>query len=572
MPKRRHISGEEYARQQAQKKERISKLNHECFLQERQERLYGKADATTLYEQYSRSEESGADRDKQRMRQEILERERREAAEKEKREAAAIAEAARARKVLVCGDARGNLAKLFATVEAQEKKVGPFDALLCVGSFLPEAGDAEESLSAYLSGQKKAPMECLFIDPGAVMLQAAPRGRTLGSNIHFLGAYGVREVCGLRVAFLSGHYDPEVYDRTDVDFVGGAFTSRAVAELQRRTAPRQRGVDVLLTCGWPAGLDGLLEGEAPRPPQLEGAPSWEHSCARPLAELCQAVEPRYHLFGSAGVFYQRPPFKAPKRGHACRCIGLGQVGSTNKQQKWLHALALSPMAYMKKEDLAQLHATTTACPFGLSLKRPPEGAEAKALDAKAEEAKAEEAKAAGAKAGEAKAEDAKPEAAAQAEPGGELPQQALAALVAGDYAGYAGLAERLQSRPLASAGGVRGGEDSRAEDPKRKAAEAWLRREPKDGVVRFTFKEEGDLGLRLSRDVVPWILEVQDGTPAARKAPRTPVGGIVIAVNGYELLEEDPYSAEALKAMNRRPAILDIQWPGDQRLPVVKHA
>jgi len=47
---------------------------------------------------------------------------------------------------------------------------------------------------------------------------------------------------------------------------------------------------------------------------------------------------------------------------------------------------------------------------------------------------------------------------------------------------------------------------------------------------------------------------------------------MVIAVNGYELSPEDPYSQEALKAMSRRPAILDVQWPEDQRLPVVKHA
>lgn len=572
MPKRRHISGEEYARQQARKKEAASKQNHECFLQERQERLYGKADATTLYEQYSRSEAS-VDKEKQRMRQEILEKERREAAEREKQEAAARAEAARARKVLVCGDARGNLAKLFATVEAQEKKVGPFDALLCVGAFLPDAGDAEDTLSAYLSGQKKAPMECFFIDPGAAMLQAAPRGRSSG-NVHFLGAYGVREVCGLRVAFLSGHYDPEVYERTDVDFVGGAFTARAVGELQRRALARQRGVDVLLTCGWPAGIVEQLEGEEGRPPKLEGAPSWELSCAPPLAELCHVVEPRYHLFGSAGLFYQRPPFKAPRRGHACRCIGLGQVGSTSKQQKWLHALALSPMAYMKREDLAQLPPVITSCPFSPPQKRQvAESADGKVDDPKAADAKEADAKASEEKAAAAaKDAGAKPEEGSQGQPDDDLPQQAVDALAKGDLASYASLAEKLRGRLLASALGVRGGEDCRSDDPRRKAAEAWLRKDPKEGVVRFTFREEGDLGFRLSKDVVPWILEVRDGTPAAKKAPRVPVGGMIIAVNGYELSEEDPSSPEALRAMSRRPAVLDIQWPGDQRMPVAKHA
>lgn len=555
MPKRRHISGEEYARQQALKKERIAKQNHECFLQERQERLYGKADSATLYEQYSRSEESTVDREKQRMRQEILDKERREAAEREKRESAVLAEAARARKVLVSGDAHGNAAKLFATVEAQEKKVGPFDALFCVGSFLPGDANMEDSMCAYLSGQKKAPMECFFIDPGAAMLQAAPRGRTFGSNLHFLGAYGVREVCGLRVAFLSGHYNPDVYDRTDVDFVGGAFTARAVGELQRRAArdARQRGVDVLLTSGWPAGIDDKLEEETMHPAKVDGVPSWEMSCAPPLAELCSVVEPRYHIFGSAGIFYQRAPFKTLRRGHACRCIGLGQVGSTSKQQKWLHALALSPMAYMKKEDLVQVPAASTACPFSPPAKRPAEG-DPKAADSAVTSSATE--------GGMAQADEA----------GKEVPSEAVAALLAGNLADYAALLEKMKSRTLASAIGVRANEDGRSDDPRRKAAEAWLRREPRDGTVRFTFKEEGDLGLHTSRDLPPWILEVRDGSPAARKAPRVPLGGIVIAVNGHELAQDDSFSHEAMKNLNRRPVVLDIKWPGDQRLPVVKNA
>lgn len=580
MPKRRHISGEEYARQQALKKERIAKQNHECFLQERQERLYGKADSATLYEQYSRSEESAVEKEKQRMRQSILEKERREAAEKERREAAALAEAARARKVLVCGDARGHLAKLFATAEAQNSKVGPFDALLCVGAFMPEAGSAEDSASAYLGGQKQAPLECFFIDPGSVLLQAAPRGKTLGNCLHFLGAYGIREVCGLRVAFLSGHYDPAVYDRTDVDFVGGAFTCRAVGELQRRASrdPRQRGVDILLTCGWPAGLEQRLEQEAQRPPELEGVPPWQRSCAPPLAELCHAIEPRYHLFGSANLFYQRPPFKTLRRGHACRCISLGQVGSASKQQKWLHALALSPMAYMKREDLAQLPAACTACPFVAPQKRPAEAPDAIAAPGQQPGAGT------GPAAAQAAAEPPSSSSAGQAAGEGdaeeeELRARAAAALAAGDLGTCQSLAEQLQGRPLLCAGGPQHPEDGRPEDPRRKAADAWLKREPKQGVVRFTFKDEGDLGLRLSQELPPWILEVRDGSLAAKKAPRVPLGGVVIAINGHELAAEEGQEAaakeaakEAIKALERRPAILDVRWPGDLRPPVVKYA
>merc|ERR1719382_1266269 len=103
----------------------------------------------------------------------------------------------------------------------------------------------------------------------------------------------------------------------------------------------------------------------------------------------------------------------------------------------------------------------------------------------------------------------------------------------------------------------------RAEQEARKeVAEQWLKKDPKKGVVRYTFRESGPLGLRFSKDVPPWILEVRDGSLAAKKAPRVPVAGIVLAVNGYELSEKD--CTEAMQALKKRPVILDVEWPIDQ--------
>merc|ERR1712060_1008749 len=81
------------------------------------------------------------------------------------------------------------------------------------------------------------------------------------------------------------------------------------------------------------------------------------------------------------------------------------------------------------------------------------------------------------------------------------------------------------------------------------AAEERLFSAPGDGVVRYTFKEHENLGLRFSRDVPPWILEVRDGSLGAKKAPRVPIGGIVVAINGYELdRPDDPIVPKFLKA------------------------
>ena len=45
-----------------------------------------------------------------------------------------------AKKVLISGDPQGNLAALFKRAAAVNKSNGPFDMLLCVGSFFEPAG------------------------------------------------------------------------------------------------------------------------------------------------------------------------------------------------------------------------------------------------------------------------------------------------------------------------------------------------------------------------------------------------------------------------------------------------
>jgi len=483
-------------------------------------------------------------------------------------------------KVLVSGDAMGRLEKLYSTVEAQVAKVGSFDALLCVGaSFLPQdaAGESPEGLVDYLTGTKRPPVETFFIDSSPVLLQAYPQGEVLSPQLHFLGGYGIKEVKGLRIAYLSGRYDASVYDRDDAEFVGGAFTSRAVKELQRQASQdrRQRGIDVLLTSSWPAEIEENIQ-DGSLPSDVPDGKSWREATSAPIAELCRALEPRYHLFGSADLFYQRLPFQAPRRGHSCRCIGFGTVGSSSKQRKWLHALSLSPMARMKVDELRQLPAAFTPCPFTAPKKRSAE-----------EEAAAE--------ASAAKRRKLGPE-----EMDKELPNKAVDLLKAGSFSEYFSLATKLESRLLvlhtANDSDDEGGKDNakkeaakaepvkalpviepepeegltEEERERRKEAAAWLAAAPQDDVVRFTFDQEGALGLKLSGDAPPQILEVKDGSLSAKKAPRVPVGGVVLAVNGYILSEKD--NAQVIKALAKRPVVLDILWPEDKMKPSVNRA
>lgn len=512
-----------------------------------------------------------------RIKKEAEDKKKKEQAEKEtalkRKVAEKLALEARPHKLFVAGDPRGHIEKLFSTAQAQAAKVGGIEALLCVGRLLPD--EAEGGMLAYLRGEKKPPIETFFIDSNAALLQAAPLGRTLCENLHFLGGYGVKTICGLRVAFLSGYYDPARYSTPDVDFVGGAFTARAVNNLRRVVAEDKwkRGVDLLLTTAWPSGLDQKLE-EAAKPGQVAELRPWQEVAAPPLAELCGALEPRYHLFGTADIFYQRPPFKAPRREHACRCIGLGWVAS---KRKWLHALSLSPMDCMKREDLRQLPAGTTACPFPRreveaqkeQEKEPKSLAKDEALGELALEALKN-------KDGEAwrrHTAQLKDSVVWVGNANSELPAQPRKKARTDDIEGEKRLEQSYASPGTASP--VSSKEDDEEEDTPealaaRQVAQENLSKPPKKGIVRYTFRDEGLLGIRLSRDVPPWILEVRDGTLAARKAPKVPIGGVVMAINGYDLsVSANPW---AFKALAKRPVVLDIDWPIDVPMPSVSSA
>jgi len=288
--------------------------------------------------------------------------------------AAAADDAASRRRILLAGDAEGNLVKLFNQVGNQQKRGGKFDALLSVGAFLPGMGEgakeAAAALAQYVSGKEKVPINTYFIESrSAAMLQACPDGKTLCENLHFLGGFGVREIEGLTVAYLSGRYDEKVYSSQDAGaagpaFVGTSYTRQAINGLLKLARkPGAAGIDVLLTAEWPTNIEDKLE-EVERPKHPEGLPFDFKEVSSPvIAELCAALEPRYHVFGIADIFYQRAPFQTLKSGHVSRCIALGKVGSKGKGRMWVHALSLSPAASMTDAAKMMRPANTSACPF-----------------------------------------------------------------------------------------------------------------------------------------------------------------------------------------------------------------
>lgn len=275
------------------------------------------------------------------------------------------------RRVLLCGDTEGSLVKLFSQVQGQQKRVGAFDVLFAVGAFLPPIGapSAAEGLKEYVTGARKAPIDTYFIESqSAAMISAAAEGKQMCDRVHFLGGFGIRCVAGLRVAFLSGRYDPTVYSGAvrgapGPAFVGKAYTPQAIDGLIALARENAEPIDVLLTAEWPLGLEGKMDpADAPKCPDNEPL-NWQEMASPAVAELVTALEPRYHACATGNFFYARPPFQTQRSGHVCRVIALGKVGSKGKERLWIKGLALSPAKTMTQEVLKHRPDDTTPCPF-----------------------------------------------------------------------------------------------------------------------------------------------------------------------------------------------------------------
>jgi len=93
------------------------------------------------------------------------------------------------------------------------------------------------------------------------------------------------------------------------------------------------------------------------------------------ADLALVTVPRYHFSSGEGIYYQRLPYKNKgeeadenknkKALHVTRFIGLGDcdLDAKNKLKKWLHAINLEPLAYMKKDVLSEEPKGSTENPY-----------------------------------------------------------------------------------------------------------------------------------------------------------------------------------------------------------------
>lgn len=142
------------------------------------------------------------------------------------------------------------------------------------------------AVPTYILGSNSAPTDAYYAD--------LPESGELCPNLTYLGARGLYTVAsGIKIAYVSG-----------VEGGGGVphqFDEAAVRAVQKscltsRTAPTDyRGVDILITSQWPAGVD-------------DSAPAQVGS--KMLSWLAQEIRPRYHFCGMADVYFERVPYRS----------------------------------------------------------------------------------------------------------------------------------------------------------------------------------------------------------------------------------------------------------------------
>ena len=160
-------------------------------------------------------------------------------------------------KVLVSGDVDGNISALFKRVETVNNKAGPFEMLLCVGSFF---GPGNLGWSDYKTGRCKVPLPTYILgptDPGQLVCYPDLAGCELCENVIYLGKQGcftTKE--GLRIAYLSG-VNPE----DSLSAKSHNYTVENLNSLEatlRWDSPKYVGVDILLTSDWSKGISNNL--------------------------------------------------------------------------------------------------------------------------------------------------------------------------------------------------------------------------------------------------------------------------------------------------------------------------
>lgn len=260
-------------------------------------------------------------------------------------------------KILVAGDVAGNISVLFKRVEAVNTKAGPFDMLLCVGSFF---GPGNLGWESYKSGRCKVPLPVYILGPNdenELLPYPDLAGCEICENVIYLGKQGsftTKE--GLKIGYMSGVQSNDPLKAKDYNYC--VTNLQQLEQNLKWDDSKYQGLDILLTSDWPKGIST----QAPKPE------TDDLSVGKSLiSRLALLSRPRYHFSGLHGEHYERPPYRnhsvaSESTKHTTRFISLANVGNREKK-KWLYAFNITPISSIARSELMLQPVGTTDMPF-----------------------------------------------------------------------------------------------------------------------------------------------------------------------------------------------------------------
>lgn len=250
---------------------------------------------------------------------------------------------ARPLRIAVQGCCHGTLDRIYSTIEAYDAAnpdKPPVDLLLCCGDFqaLRNASDLDTiavppkyremgSFYKYYSGQVKAPVLTVFVGgnhEASAYLQELFYGGWVAPNIYYIGAAGVVNFCGIRIAGLSGIFKSRDYEKGRYEFPPYDNSSlRSVYHVRNVEVYRlkciqggSRGVDIVITHDWPRGVEQHGDtGSLIRKKKFFQKEIEENCLGSPAnEEILYAVKPRWWFAAHLHVkFSANVPHRDPKQ-------------------------------------------------------------------------------------------------------------------------------------------------------------------------------------------------------------------------------------------------------------------
>lgn len=273
-------------------------------------------------------------------------------------------------RLLIAGDVRGKIHKVFTRVKKLQAKGKTFDALFCLGDFFGSTLPSESpEWIKILSGQNPVPIPTYILGPNKSQhcdFFEDKQGYEICHNLTYLGKSGTYDMTAdtdtigtkpVSICYVSG---VEALSSQARDHCFNEKEVRKLVENVQKKHPK--GIDLLLTNSWPSGIANYIMEKETVDKYCGQGPQSEL-----ISYVAAAVKPRYHFAALHECYYERLPYRnhvvlREKAKHVTRFVSLAHVTNT-ENMKWLYAFSILPMASMPSNELNSQADGTTENPY-----------------------------------------------------------------------------------------------------------------------------------------------------------------------------------------------------------------